>query len=143
MTEEQSRKRERPALSIGSDNWPATVADKFVEFVELIKTNTTDRVVLAIRFAVYFLVASVALSAVVILMAVSAVRMADAYLPIGSGVGSATWAAHGFIGLIVSVIGFGAWASRSASYKPFYAALLIDAALVVAVIFYGVVRALA
>ena len=130
-------------MSLGPDNWPATAADKIVEIVEVVKANTTDRVILAIRVVVYCIVVAVAAVAVVTLSTVAAVRLADAYLPIGAGTGSATWAAHGFIGLLVSVLGLGAWSCRNGSPKRFYAALIADAVIVVAVVFYGVIRAVA
>ena len=140
---EPTRPADRPPLSLGSDDWPATVADKIVEIVDAVRVQTTDRAVLVLRAVVYCLVAGAAAVAVVVLLAIAGVRLADAYLPIGDGVGSATWAAHGFIGLLVSVVGLGAWRARTGSAKPLYAALAIDAALVVAVVFYGVVAALA
>lgn len=140
---EPTRPADRPPLSLGSDDWPATVADKIVEIVDAVRVQTTDRAVLVLRAVVYCLVAGAAAVAVVVLLAIAGVRLADAYLPIGDGVGSATWAAHGFIGLLVSVVGLGAWRARTGSAKPLYAALVIDAALVVAVVFYGVVAAVA
>ena len=143
MAEKSSDGRDRPALSLGSDNWPAVVADKIVEVVDVVKVNTTDRAIVAIRFIVYFLVVAAATVSVITLSTVAAVRMADAYLPIGAGTGSATWAAHGFIGLLVTVVGFGAWSCRNGSSKPIYIALVIDAAVVIAVVFYGVLQAVA
>jgi len=77
------------------------------------------------------------------MLAIATVRLADAYLPIGDGVGSATWAAHGFVGLLVAVVGFGMWGARNGSFKSVYVALIVDAGIIVAVIFYGVIAALA
>lgn len=143
MADTESTGRERPSLSLGSDDWPATLADKIVELVDAVRVQTTDRVVLLLRVVVYCLVAAVAAVAAVVLVTVAAIRVADAYLPIGAGVGSATWAAHGFIGLLVSIVGLGFWRARSGSAKPLYAALILDTALVVAVVFYGVIVAVA
>lgn len=143
MADTESTGRERPALSLGSGDWPATLADKIVETVDAVRVQTTDRVVLLLRAVVYCLVAVVAAVAVVVLVTIAAIRVADAYLPIGAGVGSATWAAHGFVGLLVSIIGLGFWRARAGSAKPLYAALILDAAIVVGVVFYGVVVAVA
>ena len=143
MAESEPTSRERPALSLGSDDWPSSVADKIVEITDAIRVQTTDRVVFLLRAVVYCLVAAVAAIAIIVLVTVAAIRLADAYLPIGSGVGSATWAAHGFIGLLVSIVGLGAWRARAGSAKPLYAALILDAALVVGVVFYGVLAAVA
>ena len=141
MADAEPTSRERPALSLGSDDWPAAVADKIVEITDAVRVQTTDRVVFLLRAVVYCLVAAVAAIAIIVLVTVAAIRLADAYLPIGSGVGSATWAAHGFVGLLVSIVGLGAWRARAGSAKPLYAALILDAAIVVAVVFYGVLAA--
>ena len=143
MADAESTNRDRPPLSLGSDDWPATIADKIVEVVDAVRVQTTDRVVFLLRAVVYCLVAVVAAVAIVVLVTIAAIRLADAYLPIGSGVGSATWAAHGFVGLLVSIIGLGAWRARTGSAKPLYAALILDAALIVGTVFYGVLDAVA
>ena len=141
MADPESPDRDRPPLSVGPDNWPSTVADRIVELVDAVRTRTTDRVVLVVRAAVYCLVAVVAAIAIVVLLTVTAVRLADAYLPIGVGVGSATWAAHGFVGLMLTILGFGAWRARSGSVAPVYVALILNALVIVAIVFYGVVQA--
>lgn len=143
MADAESAPRDRPALSIGSDDWPATVADKIVEVVDAVRVQTTDRAVFLLRAVVYCLVAAVAAIAAVVLLTIVSVRLADAYLPVGAGVGSATWAAHGFIGLLVSVIGFGAWRARTGSARPVYVALVLDALIIVGVVLYGVIEAVA
>ncbi len=143
MADAESSPRDRPALSLGPDDWPSTVADKIVEVVDAVRVQTTDRAVFVLRAAVYCLVAAVAAIAAVVLLAIVAVRLADAYLPIGAGVGSATWAAHGFIGLLVSIIGFGAWRARTGSARPVYIAMIIDALVIVSVVVYGVIEAVA
>ena len=143
MADSESPRRERPALSLGSDDWPATVAGRIVDVVDAVRVHTTDRAVFLLRAVVYCLVAGVAAIAAVVLFAIVSVRLADAYLPIGAGVGSATWAAHGFIGLLVSIIGFGAWRARTGSTKPVYAALILDALILVGVVLYGVITAAA
>ena len=143
MAEAERHSRERPALSLGSDDWPASVAGKIVEFVDAVRVQTTDRAVFVLRAVVYCLVAAVAAIAAVVLLTIVAVRLADAYLPIGGGVGSATWAAHGFIGLLVSIVGLGAWRARAGSTRSVYVALIIDALIIVGVVFYGVIEAVA
>ena len=143
MADPETGSRDRPTLSLGSDDWPATVSDKIVEIVDAVRVQTTDRVVFLLRAVVYCLVAAVAAIAIIVLVTIAAIRLADAYLPIGAGVGSATWAAHGFIGLLVSILGLGAWRARTGSAKPIYAAVTLDSAIVLAVVFYGVIAAVA
>ena len=143
MADTEPPRRDRPSLNLGSDDWPASVADRIVEIVDAVRVQTTDRAVFVLRAVVYCLVAAAAAIAIVVLLAIVAVRLADAYLPIGAGVGSATWAAHGFIGLLVSIIGLGAWRARTGSAKPVYAAMIVDAFIIVGVVFYGVIAAVA
>lgn len=132
---------ERTPLSIGPEDWPAAAADKIVAVVGTIRSHTVDNLALAARAAVYGLVAVTAGVALTVLMIVLAVRMADAYLPIGSGVGSATWAAYAFTGVLVSVLGLGAWWARTSDAKPVRAAVVVDTVLILAVTVYGVVQA--
>jgi len=136
------RPGERPSLKIGPDNWPSFVADKIVEIVGTVRSNTTDRVVVAVRAIVFALVAIVAVIGILVALTVAAVRIADAYLPIGSGVGSATWAAHGYVGLFFVTLGFGAWRARSGSTRGIYLALIFNALLIIGIVFYGVIDAI-
>jgi hypothetical protein len=63
--------------------------------------------------------------------------MADAYLPIGAGVGDATWAAHLFAGGLLSILGIGAWLSRRSSNRPLLGAAVLDLVIIVVVVCYG------
>ena len=99
-------------------DWAAKQTDRVIDLVDKVKAQTTDRAVVVLRVIVFGLVIAVLAVAAVVLLLVAGVRMADAYLPIGSGVGDATWAAHGFIGLILSTLGVGAWMSRRGEGKP-------------------------
>ena len=93
---------------------------------------------LALRIVVFGLVISVLVIAALLLGIVMVVRLADAYLPIGAGVGDASWAAHGFIGVLFSVIGLGAWLSRTGSTRPLMIAGLIDVVFVTVIVCYGI-----
>ena len=64
-------------------------------------------------------------------------RQADAYLPIGAGVGDATWAAHLFAGSLLSILGLGAWLSRRSSSRPLLGAAILDLVIIVVVVCYG------
>ena len=143
MDDPETGEREEPPLVIGPENWPEVAADKVVAVVGAIRSHTTDNVVRAARAAVYGLVALVAAVALLVLLTIIAVRLADAYLPVGAGVGSATWAAHAFIGALVSILGLGVWRARTSTARPVWVAVIVDAALIVAVVFYGVIGAVA
>ena len=125
----------------GGEGWPASAADKVVAVVHTIRSYTIDNLTLAVRATVYGLVAVTAGVALAVLIIALAVRMADAYLPIGNGVGSATWAAYAFTGVLVSVLGIGVWSARSSDARPIQVAVIIDAALVLTMVSYGVIQA--
>jgi hypothetical protein len=136
---DQTNQTDRPSLSIGGDDWPAQVADTIVRVVDQVRVKTTDNVVLLVRGIVYGLVVGVLGLAIVVMTTVALLRLADAYLPIGDGVGSATWAAHGLLGLLLSVLGFGTWMSRTGSMKPLVLAAMVDVAILLGIVFYGVI----
>ncbi|MFQ5556792.1 MAG: hypothetical protein ACE5GB_04700 [Acidimicrobiales bacterium] len=127
------------SVSIGGDDWPAQAADTVVRVVDRVKTATTDRVVLLVRVLVYGLVVAVLGLATLVMTVIVMVRMADAYLPIGAGVGSATWAAHAFIGGLLTVVGVGAWLSRRETFKPLVVAGIVDVAAIIAIVGYGII----
>lgn len=122
-------------------DWPAQAADAVVRIVDDVKTKTTDNVILVVRAIVYGLVILVLGLAVIVMVSVALLRLTDAYLPIGDGVGSATWAAHGLLGSLMSILGLGAWMSRTGSTKPLIGAAVLDVAILIAIVFYGVIDA--
>ena len=122
-------------------DWAAKQTDRVIDLVDKVKAQTTDRAVVVLRVIVFGLVIAVLAVAAVVLVLVAGVRMADAYLPIGAGVGDATWAAHGFIGLILSTLGVGAWMSRRGEGKPM--PLIIAGIVVGLVLFTFVILAIA
>ena len=95
-----------------NNDWIVTATDSIIGYIDKARTLGTDNAVRALRGIVFGLVAMVFGLAVLIFAVVLMVRMADAYLPIGNGVGDATWAAHLFIGGLLAILGFGFWANR-------------------------------
>ena len=79
--------------------------------------------------------------AVIAMTTIALLRLTDAYLPIGDGVGSATWAAHALLGLLLSVLGLGAWISRTGSMRPLITAAVVDVTILIGIVFYGVIDA--
>ncbi len=129
-------------ISIGGDDLPAQAADWIVDKVEAVKKVSTDNAVVTVRAIVYGLVVAVLGAAALILLVAVLVRMADAYLPIGNGVGDATWAAHLFIGCLLTILGLGAWASRrgEGTPKPLILALVLDLAIIIVVVVVGIIN---
>ncbi len=122
-------------------DWSDEKTDQLVEFIDTVKTRTTDNVVIIARALVYGLVISVLALASVIILVTVLVRMADAYLPIGSGVGDAVWAAHAFIGGMLSVLGLGAWMSRrgEGTPKPLLIAAGFDGLVLFSLVLFGII----
>ena len=113
------------------------VTDWIIDKVDLVKRMATDNAVLVLRALVFGLVIMVLGVAAVIIFVTIAIRMADAYLPIGAGVGDATWAAHLFVGSLFSILGIGAWLSRRTTSRPFFLALGLDAIIITVIVCYG------
>ena len=119
-------------------DWAVKQTDRVIDLVDKAKGLTTDKAVLVLRALVFGLVIIVLGLAALIMTVTIAVRMADAYLPIGAGVGDATWAAHLFVGGLLSILGIGAWLSRRKSSKPLAVAGIIDLVIVVVIVCYGI-----
>lgn len=116
---------------------PTALTDRVIDTVDRVKEKTTDNAVLALRVIVFGLVISVLAITTLLMLVILLVRIFDAYLPIGAGVGDATWAAHGFTGVIFCVLGLGAWLSRRGSTKPLMVAGVIDLVFIVVIVCYG------
>jgi hypothetical protein len=121
------------------DDWIVGATDTIIGYVDKARTLGTDNAVRALRGIVFGLVAMVFGIAAIIFSVVLAVRMADAYLPIGNGVGDATWAAHLFIGGILSTLGLGLWASRkTTTMRNFWIAFVVDVLAIVIIGCYAI-----
>ncbi len=120
-------------------DWVSNAVDSIVDVVDKARTKGTENAIVAARGVVFGLVASVFALAALVFVVVILVRMADAYLPIGAGVGDATWAAYLFIGGLFSILGFGMWASRKTEGMSRVAlAGVLDLVIVVVIVCYAV-----
>lgn len=129
-----------PETTPVQDDWIAGAADKIVEVIDRARTTGTENAIRAIRGLVFGLVAAVFGIIAVVFTVVILVRVADAYLPIGAGVGDATWAAHLFIGGLLSILGFGMWASRKTdNMRRVVVAVVLDALIIVAIVCYALI----
>jgi translation elongation factor EF-1beta len=126
--------------STTQDDWVANAANSIIDVVDRAKTMGTDNAVRALRGIVFGLVALVFVITAIIFAVVIMVRLADAYLPIGAGVGDATWAAHLFIGSLLALIGFGLWGSRKTeNLRRLNLAFGVDALIIVVIVSYAVI----
>lgn len=126
------------------NDWISGVVDAIVDNIGKVRTHGTENAIRAVRAIVYGLVALVFTTAALILLIIIGVRLADAYLPIGAGVGDATWAAHLFIGGLLAILGFGFWLNRKIdSMRWVILALILDAGIIVAIVCYGIIDSFA
>lgn len=88
------------------------LVDRVLDTIDRVREVGTENAIRAVRALVFGLVAVIFLIAALIFFVVVVVRLADAYLPIGTGVGDAAWAAHLYVGGSLAVLGFGFWSSR-------------------------------
>jgi len=120
------------------DDWIVGATDSIIGYVDKARTMGTDNAVRALRGIVFGLVALVFGVAAMIISVAMLVRLADAYLPIGNGVGDATWAAHLLIGSLLAILGFGFWASRKTTgMRNVALAAVIDLVIVVVIACYA------
>ncbi len=124
-----------------NSDWSAQQADRIVDLVDTVKGYTTDKAIIALRAIVFGLVIAVLAIAAILMLVTVLVRMADAYLPIGGGVGDAAWAAHLFIGSLLSILGLGSWMSRRNSTRPLKVAVGVDIAVIITIVCYGIIQA--
>ena len=126
------------------NDWISGVVDSIVDNVDKVRTHGTENAIRVVRAIVYGLVALVFITAALTLLIIIGVRLADAYLPIGSGVGDATWAAHLFIGGLLAILGFGFWLNRKIDGMRWVnSALILDALIIVAIVCYGIIDSFA
>ncbi len=126
------------------NDWISGVVDAIVDNVDRVRAHGTENAIRLVRAIVYGLVALVFTAAAVTLLVIIGVRLADAYLPIGSGVGDATWAAHLFIGGLLAIPGFGFWLNRKTEGTRLVTmALVLDAVIVTAIVCYGIIDSFA
>ena len=126
-------------VAIKSDSLGSLI-DNVLDVIDKTRSLGTENVVRLIRGIVYGMVAFVFLVTTVIFFVIILVRIADAYLPIGSGVGDASWAAHLLVGSLLSILGFGFWGSRKqGDMNRVWIAIVIDVVIVTVLVTYAVI----
>ena len=87
--------------------WPVQAADAVERVVGSIRDKTTVPLTTVARGIVYGLLAGVMGIAVVILLAIAAVRFADVWIP------GDVWRAHLAVGIVFTLFGLFAWSKRT------------------------------
>ena len=93
-------------------DWPVQAADAVERVVGTIRDKTTVPLTTVARALVFGLVAGVMGVAVVVLLAIGAVRVLDVYLDYIPRVPEGVWAAHLLVGMIFSLFGLWLWSKR-------------------------------
>jgi hypothetical protein len=106
------------SAEVDTADWPAQVADTIERVVGRVRDLTTGRAITAARALVYGTFALLVGLAVVVMLAISAVRLLDAYLPDAVVGEDHTWVAHLIVGGIFTLAGMVLWAKRTDRSAP-------------------------
>jgi hypothetical protein len=129
---------DQPTPASTEPDWVSNAVDSIVDVIDRARTQGTENAIVAVRGIVFGIVAAVFALAAAVFTVVILVRLADAYLPIGAGVGDATWAAYLFIGALFTILGFGMWASRkSEGMSRVVIAGVLDIVVIVVIVCYA------
>lgn len=107
-----------PAAVDDSPDWPAQAADTIERVVGTVRDKTTGPAITVARSLVYGLFAAIVGAAVVVLLAVAAVRFVDVYLPDAVFGETHTWAAHLLVGVVFTLAGLVLWSRRTSRNTP-------------------------
>jgi hypothetical protein len=103
---------QRVPTQIGSEDWPVQAADAIERAVGAVRDKTTGPAITVARGLVYGLFSLLVGIAVLVMLAISAVRFLDVYLP-DAWVGEQhTWLAHSIIGAVFAGFGWVMWTRR-------------------------------
>lgn len=105
---------ERVPTQVTGEEWPVQAADAIERAVGAVRDKTTGPAITIARALVYGTFALLVGSAVLVMVAISAVRALDVYLP-DAWVGEQhTWVAHTAIGAVFALAGMTMWSRRRA-----------------------------
>ena len=93
-------------------DWTIDLVDRLDHVIELIRSNTTDRLVKVARTIVFGLVVAIVGSAVAVLGVIMLIRILDILLPSG------VWLPDTILGAIFLGLGLFAWSKRTAPPAP-------------------------
>jgi len=89
-------------------DWTADLLDRLDHVIDVVRTNTTDRLVRIARLLVFGLIAAVMGVMVAILLIIAAIRVLDVILPRG------VWLPDVLLGAIFIAAGLFLWSKRMA-----------------------------
>ncbi len=102
------------ASDVDTTDWPAQAADTIERVVQGVRAKTTGPAISAARWVVAGLFLVLAGTTVAVLLAVTLVRVLDAYLPASVFGDQHVWAAHSLVGLPLFLAGLVLLAKRHA-----------------------------
>ena len=89
-------------------DWTADLLDRLDHVIEVVRSNTTDRLVKVARILVFGLIAAVAGTMAAILLIIGAIRLLDVLLP------REVWLPDVLLGAIFLAAGLFLWSKRTA-----------------------------
>lgn len=102
-----------PGAGVSTSDWPAQAADAIERTVGAVRDRTTGPAITVARALVFGTFSLFVGVLVVVLTAIAAVRVLDAYLPDAVVGEQHTWAAHLVVGLVFSLVGMVLWRQRT------------------------------
>jgi hypothetical protein len=105
--------RALPSPEVDTSDWPAQAADAIERTVQGVREKTTGPAITVARWLVAGMFALVAGTAVAILLAITLVRLIDAYLPDSVFGEEHVWAAHLIVGVLPFLVGLWMLAQRT------------------------------
>jgi hypothetical protein len=115
----------RPGRSVATPedhDWATQAADTIERAVGTVRDRTTGPALTISRAVVYGLFAAIVGVAALVLLAIAAVRLLDAYLPDSIFGETHTWAAHLAVGAVFTIVGLLLWARRRTPVEETHAA---------------------
>lgn len=99
----------------GTD-WTTDLLDRLDHYIEVVRSNTTDRLVRVARLLVFGLIAAILGSMAAVLSVIALIRILDVVLP------REVWLAYVVLGAIFLIAGLFLWSKKTAPAKSQLAA---------------------
>ena len=94
-----------------SQDWADTLVEKIEDAVGIVRDKAVVPITTVARAIVYGLLAALVGTVVLVLLAITLVRIVDVYVP------GEVWAAHAIVGGLFSIAGLLLWAKRSPKHS--------------------------
>ncbi len=93
-------------------DWTTDLLDRLDHYIDLVRSNTTDRLVRIARLVVFGVIAAILGSVAGVVALIALVRLLDAYLP------QEVWLPYVILGAIFLAAGLFLWSKRTGPVDP-------------------------